>query len=158
MWRPFNKSSKYIELQDVSVPIQASRSKARRRWSFLQGWRFGIACGATIAFIVLCTNISLLAWAEGRPDRMQYTMFRDQSDIRTLYQGSCSQSSTIFRWSHVGINVLSTLLLGASSACMQCLTAPTREEVDRGHAKGFWLDIGVPGIRNLRLIAPWRKV
>ena len=36
---------------------------------------------------------------------------------------------------------------------MQCLSAPTRKEVDEAHAKGKWLDIGVPSVRNLTNIA-----
>ncbi|KAG8527921.1 uncharacterized protein KY384_006837 [Bacidia gigantensis] len=36
---------------------------------------------------------------------------------------------------------------------MQLLAAPTREEVDKAHAKATWLDIGVPSFRNLRQIS-----
>lgn len=36
---------------------------------------------------------------------------------------------------------------------MQCLSAPTRKEVDEAHAQGKWLDIGVPSVRNLTNIA-----
>ncbi|KAF1817289.1 hypothetical protein P152DRAFT_463494 [Eremomyces bilateralis CBS 781.70] len=32
---------------------------------------------------------------------------------------------------------------------MQCLSAPTRREVDREHQREKWLDIGVPNVRNL---------
>lgn len=32
---------------------------------------------------------------------------------------------------------------------MQCLVAPTRKECDTAHARGDWLGIGVPGVRNL---------
>ncbi|ROV91529.1 hypothetical protein VMCG_09466 [Cytospora schulzeri] len=31
---------------------------------------------------------------------------------------------------------------------MQVLNAPTRDEVDRAHAKGRWLEIGIPSIKN----------
>lgn len=56
--------------------------------------------------------------------------------------------------SHIpGINALSTLLLGASSACMQVLSAPSRDGVDECHTRGVWLDIGVASIRNLRWIS-----
>lgn len=40
---------------------------------------------------------------------------------------------------------------------MQCLAAPTRKEIDRFHAQGKYLDIGVPSVRNLRAI-PRSKV
>ena len=32
---------------------------------------------------------------------------------------------------------------------MQCLAAPTREELDRAHGRHSWLDIGVNSVRNL---------
>lgn len=39
---------------------------------------------------------------------------------------------------------------------MQCLSAPTRKEIDRAHARGVWLDIGIPSVRNLRYISKRR--
>lgn len=53
---------------------------------------------------------------------------------------------------HFAINLLSTILLSSSNYCMQCLSAPTRKEVNTAHAKGVWLDIGIPSMRNLRYI------
>lgn len=41
---------------------------------------------------------------------------------------------------------------------MQCLSSPTREDIDRAHSRHIWLDIGVPSIRNLRSIARNRIV
>ena len=41
---------------------------------------------------------------------------------------------------------------------MQCLSSPTREEVDKAHNLGQWLDIGIPSIRNLRRISRRRLV
>lgn len=38
----------------------------------------------------------------------------------TLYQNSCKEMSIISTWSHLALNVLSTLLLNASNACVQC--------------------------------------
>jgi hypothetical protein len=62
----------------------------------------------------------------------------------------------ISRWSHLGINVLSTLLLASSSSCMQRLNSPTRADVDGAHSKGRYLDIGVLGVRNFASISPAR--
>ncbi|KAL8708100.1 MAG: hypothetical protein Q9220_006954 [cf. Caloplaca sp. 1 TL-2023] len=39
---------------------------------------------------------------------------------------------------------------------MQCLSAPTRDEIDRAHQRQRWLDIGVPSIRNLRAMSWYR--
>lgn len=59
---------------------------------------------------------------------------------------------------HGVVNVLSTLLLGASNYCMQILVAPTRQEVDHAHAHAqkSWLDIGIPSVRNFKGI-DWKR-
>jgi glutaredoxin-related protein len=53
---------------------------------------------------------------------------------------------------------LSTILLGASNYCMQCMSAPTRAEAEQAHAKFRWVDIGTPSIRNLGKIRGLRVV
>ncbi|KAF2674899.1 hypothetical protein BT63DRAFT_449888 [Microthyrium microscopicum] len=75
-----------------------------------------------------------------------------------LYVGNCETASQISSGLHVMINVLASLLLGASNYCMQLLTAPTRSDVDKAHAKRIWLDIGVPSLRNLKYMAKKRRV
>ena len=60
-------------------------------------------------------------------------------------------------WLHVGLNIFGTALIGASNYNMQCLSFPTRDEIDLAHSRGTWLDIGVPSIRNLRYI-PWKRI
>ena len=74
-----------------------------------------------------------------------------------LHEGDCGQIKRINTIFHIVINILSSLLLGASNLCMQLLVAPTRAEVDRAHLKGKWLDIGVPSWRNLSHISNKRK-
>ena len=96
--------------------------------------------------VVLFLNLSLLIWSRARPHG---------SDL--LYAGDCGQAKTIITYSSLAINVFSTLLLGASNAAMQCLCAPTRAEVNKVHATGSWLDIGVSGLRNWRAMGWWRK-
>lgn len=58
----------------------------------------------------------------------------------------------------LAINILSTLLLGASNHTAQLLTAPARKDLDLQHARGAWLDIGVSSVRNLRYLPRWRTV
>ncbi|RAK99587.1 uncharacterized protein BO80DRAFT_384743 [Aspergillus ibericus CBS 121593] len=67
----------------------------------------------------------------------------------TIYEGSCSRAKAWTTGLHLLINVLGTIILGASSYCMQCLTAPSRTEVDRAHEERVWLHIGVASPRNL---------
>ncbi|KAI0864851.1 hypothetical protein F4860DRAFT_501026 [Xylaria cubensis] len=58
-----------------------------------------------------------------------------------FYAGSCSgrNVTTINIALHLLINVVSTLVV---------LNSPSREEIDRAHAAGSWLDVGVSSIRN----------
>jgi hypothetical protein len=35
---------------------------------------------------------------------------------------------------------------------MQTVSAPMREDLDKAHARGKWLDIGIPSVRNLLCI------
>lgn len=45
--------------------------------------------------------------------------------------------------------MLGTGILAASNYTMQVLSAPTRTEVNKAHKKRDWVEIGVPGLRNL---------
>ncbi|KAL0261300.1 hypothetical protein SLS55_004997 [Diplodia seriata] len=79
-------------------------------------------------------------------------MLRDRGGVTSfapLLIGDCKEVKRLGVWIHLAINVLSSLVLGGSNYCLQCLSAPTREEVDKAHAEGTWLHIGVPNIRNL---------
>ena len=111
----------------------------------LSGWRLGVAIASALAGTVLIINVILTIYA-----CVKSTM---DGGVGTLYHGSCSKTRTMSTWLHLAINVLSTVLLGASNYCMQCSVAPTRKEIDMAHAKGVWLDIGVPSVQNLRHIS-----
>ena len=62
---------------------------------------------------------------------------------------TCDDVRVYNRWLHFLINVLSTLLLGASNYCAQLLVAPTREEINEAHKHRKWFDIGIQSFRNL---------
>ena len=116
----------------------------------LQGYHFGVLLCAVVAAVVLIINVILTIWtvvSSGIYD-----------GLGTLQDGSCKRTTSLTFWVHLAINVLSTLLLGASNYTMQCLSSPTRSEVDKAHSQGIWLDIGVPSIRNLRRLSTSRIV
>ncbi|KAJ5894097.1 hypothetical protein N7495_005788 [Penicillium taxi] len=97
----------------------------------------------------MAMNLIFIITAAGMATRYDNNAWGDSA---VIYQGNCG---TVKRWDlglHLIINVLSTLLLAASNYCMQTLVAPTREEVDKAHARGKWLDIGGASIKNLRAI------
>ncbi|KAH7088113.1 hypothetical protein FB567DRAFT_591531 [Paraphoma chrysanthemicola] len=114
----------------------------------ISGWRggvtFAVACSASVLLVnVICAIVAATA---GQPS----------DGIATAYTGDCKVAT---RWTtglHLLINVLSSMLLGASNYCMQRLVAPTRTEIDKAHAAGKWLDIGMPSLRNLSSISKKR--
>ena len=93
--------------------------------------------------VVVLINVSLTIYVATSPE------YKMERGTRTLYSGSCAKSMIIGLWLHLGINVLCTVLLSRSNYTQQCLTAPTRSEIDAAHARRRWMDIGVPSIRNL---------
>ena len=113
-----------------------------------QGYHFGVLFCAISSGTVCFINISLTIWGA--------TKFNVSGGLGTIQEGSCAASQSLGMWLHLGINVLSTLLLGASNYTMQCLSSPTRKDIDRAHSKNIWLDIGVPSLRNLKQISRFR--
>lgn len=77
-----------------------------------------------------------------------------------ILEKDCAEIKRLNTGLHVLINILGTILLSGSNYCMQCLSAPTREEIDKAHGnvKRRWLDIGVPSIRNVRYIKVRRMI
>ena len=95
----------------------------------------------TTVFIV---NLILTIWAT--------STLGLQAGFSIVQEGDCEKTKRLSQWLHLAINILSTLLLGASNYCMQCISSPTRSEVDEAHIQGRWLDIGIVSVRNIRRI------
>jgi hypothetical protein len=119
----------------------------------MTGWRFGVISCAASSVLVFSINMSLLIWAETRSGSMSST----NDGKKPLYDGDCEAVRKLNIGAHLLINVLSTLLLGASNYCMQCMSAPTRKEVDEAHSNGSFVDIGVQSLRNMNKISKKRK-
>jgi hypothetical protein len=115
----------------------------------LQGWSTGVLANAILATTIFFINCGLAAWSTAA--------FSHSHGIGTFFEGSCSRADQWSRWLHVGINILSSVLLSGSNYCIQRLLAPRREEVDEAHAKAQWLDIGLPSFRNFNIITFDRK-
>jgi hypothetical protein len=119
----------------------------RARWQKSVLW---FCAGALVSFIA---NLTFTIWAMTRPGS------NIQNGVGVLSEEtSCSRAKTINTGIHVLINILSTILLAGSNYCMQCLSAPTREEVDEAHRQSRWVDVGVPSIRNLFYTVSWGNV
>ncbi|CAG8977574.1 hypothetical protein HYALB_00008350 [Hymenoscyphus albidus] len=69
--------------------------------------------------------------------------------VGTLTSGDCGRVGAINTGLHIAINIAGTVLLGASNFTMQCISSPTRSEIDAAHARGAYRDIGLPSLRNL---------
>lgn len=109
------------------------------------GWRFGALHFAIWASVVFLINFIVTIWGS------------TARDSGVLLDGDCKRVKRLNSGLHVFINILSTILLSGSNYCMQCLSAPTRGEVDKAHAQGKWLDIGIPSLRNVRHLS-WKRI
>jgi len=78
--------------------------------------------------------------------------------IATFRVGDCTLTERLDFSIHLLINILSTSLVGASNYCMQCVSAPTRKDIDKAHKHHTWMDISVLSVRNLKWISRRRKV
>ncbi|KAF4470042.1 hypothetical protein FALBO_3056 [Fusarium albosuccineum] len=116
----------------------------------LTGWRAGASYFAMAALLSLLLNIILAIWVP--------TLESFHHGIGVLWTGSCRTVSLYNKLIHFGISAITTLLLSGSNYCMQCLTAPTRQNLQKAHAKGIWLDIGVQSIRNLNNIMGYKAI
>jgi hypothetical protein len=121
-----------------------ARPKSRLRWP-TSGWRFSISGWTALCIAVLVINASLTIAVSKHQGGFQH-------GLGTLYRGDCKTTQYYNTGLHVVINILSTSLLAGSNFCMQCLSAPTREEVDEAHSRRIALDIGVPSFKNLAYI------
>lgn len=133
--------------ESIAVDIKAIHTNSRKGKRYIQGWRFGAMNCAVSACIVFLINFIVTIWGS------EYTK---KSGV--LFEGSCQRARKLNSGLHFLINFLSTVLLSSSNYCMQCLSAPTRKEIDKRHAVGTWLDIGVPSVRNLRYISRKRVI
>ncbi|KAI9803253.1 MAG: hypothetical protein M1825_002044 [Sarcosagium campestre] len=120
-------------------------SRFERRFS---GWRFGVALNAILMTSVLLTNIIFTIWATAT--------YGTKGGIGTIRTGNCGRIENASTWLHLAINVLGTAMLSGSNYCMQRLSAPTRQELNKAHASKVWLDIGIMSLRNFRTISKRR--
>lgn len=72
-----------------------------------------------------------------------------QDGIGVLYDGNCSEAQRISTLLAIPLNIIATLLVSTSNYVMQCLSAPTRKEVDEAHANGRYLNIGISSVYNV---------
>src|ERR1700723_228673 len=98
--------------------------------TYLVGWKVGVTAWVVVVIVTLFINIGLSVFA------IIGSHSGFDKGIATLLQGECFEITRYNIVAHLIINVLSTLLLSGSSYCMQCLSAPTRRDIDNAHKGG----------------------
>ena len=143
----FKRLSLNFDAAQTQRPFQIFQPSSWRPFQKRQltGWRMGVLAALIGTTLVCLFNVVVTIYilCQGNTN----------SGYGTIYRGECKKTRDLNVWVHLVVNVLSTLLLGASNYCMQVLSAPTREELVRAHAQRLWLHIGIPSFRNLRFIA-----
>ncbi len=113
-------------------------------------WKAVLVAYAALSFFVFLINLVFTIWAVIRKRMIHNGSF-------VLYDGSCSNVQSMNTGLHLCINLLSMVLLSGSNYAMQCISAPTRAEVDAAHKENKWLDIGIPSLKNLHLASRKKK-
>lgn len=146
-------TTNYDPLQPLVDQVTNDRPSFKGpRFPKLTGWRVGAAVAFTTASTALIINVSVGIWALTSKDKSSRNVLIE------IFSGDCNRVSSLNVWAHLAINALSTMLLSGSNYCMQCLVAPTRDDINRAHAKRKWLDIGTPSVRNLRQVGTTKAV
>jgi hypothetical protein len=142
----FQKSKAYKLRSGTYASYESANPNRSNQPNTYSGWRGGCLAAAISAGTVLLINIIFTIWAAETS--------KSGTHIGTIHAGDCGAISKADSWLHIAINIMGTLLLGASNYTMQCLSSPTRKEVDAAHSTGRYLDIGLPSLRNLN---GWKK-
>lgn len=151
-----NTNIVYDPSSDIKPPSISHSDRSLQSWRpRFSGWRGGvvISIGITLLVLVLNVVVAILAattWSEDEET--------DSAKVVTAFSGDCKYVTRVTTALHLVVNLLSSLLLGASNYCMQRLVAPTRKEIDVAHARRQYLDIGIPSMRNLGSISRARML
>jgi hypothetical protein len=132
-----NEESKFLGSHEVEV-ISDTDIKPEP----LSKWKRSLYVFVVSVGLIFLTNTAFLIWAVTNCE------LNDGKGVS--YEASCPKIRQGNIGIHLLVNVLGTLLLGASSYCIQCLSAPTRKELDKAHEKGGFLDVGIPSFHNIK--------
>ncbi|KAF4443764.1 hypothetical protein F53441_11367 [Fusarium austroafricanum] len=101
-------------------------------------WKVSLIGGACACIVVLVINLGVTIWSsvsfKGNENSETYE-HGEKTRRRIIYEGSCSTSRTLNVVIHLIINIFGSVLLAASNYGMQCLSAPTRADVDKAHTR-----------------------
>lgn len=118
--------------------------------SRFSGWRGGLLA-ATIS-LAICVVVELVLLI------VALKLSSPVSGLGTLYFGSCDRVKKLSDYLLIVLNVIGTITIGTSNYVMQTLTAPSRRQIDKAHANGSFLDIGISSPSNIRQLGGRRRV
>lgn len=134
--------AKYIpELDPENARAKTLRSKLAKRTYMLR-------IQFISAMLVVALNVGLTIWFFVDHDRIPI----DGRGVGTFTFGHCTTITRINSALHVALNIVSSLFLAAGNYCMQILVAPSRLAIECAGKKGHSLEIGVPSLRNFRIM------
>jgi len=133
--------------------VTRSPEQGQQRWRPWSGWR-GLALALSTLTCVLAVLMLGLVAASYSRSRLSGGDTPTQRTV--IYSGECKAASQANNLLHLAINTIASCILASSNFFMQILSAPTRRQVDKAHARGKWLEIGVQSYRNLFTL-PWRN-
>jgi hypothetical protein len=137
---------------------QASQESEIRKNVFLRwrdryfnaGWRNEMIRAAIFSTTLWLLNIIIYI--------ALFTKYGARSGSGLLMETSCNTVQRTNTAIHAALNIVTSLMLGASNFAMQSLSSPTREEVDAAHANKHSLGIGGLSVRNFRFIKKSRAI
>lgn len=132
-------------------PQLVQKSGIRGKWR-LEGWRFGVFTSIVAVTTCLIAELIMLvcAVALNKPEG-------DKDGIGVLYVGDCAKVERISTILAIPLNIIATVLVATSNYVMQCLSAPSRKDVDEAHAAGSYLNIGISSVHNLLHNLSWKS-
>lgn len=135
-----------------TAKFTTANDKMRNKNKRILTWKRNIKLRCAAAVVVFVLNLCLLIWAETRSHHASH------DSTALVFSGNCNKAQQITLWSPLTINIIGSVLLAAGNTCMQCLTAPTLEEIDQAHAEYTWLDVDVHTVRSLKSISSSRRL
>jgi len=130
---------------------QIDHHQESAKGSVFRGWRLGAFLSCILTGVSLCITAVFTIYVTRK-----YPPGAD--GIGVFATRTCKEVLSATTKIHLGINVLATMLVAASNYNMQCMTAPSRSDIDCAHQQGKWLDVGIQSVRNLRYVPRWKAV
>jgi hypothetical protein len=127
--------------------VNGSAQNAPKKRSLI-GYKRGLIGYAIATAIIFLFNIIWLIYA-----RVEHGI---NGGTGTIRRGRCDAVEKLDSDLHLVINILSTIVLTASTTFMALAYSPSRAEVDIAHKKMECLSVGVLGFRNLWHVS-WTK-